>query len=293
LLTHTCDHLPIDMASPIYKPRVIHLEAVATYLFADLPISTSPMTPRSINSGIATQPGVEVNTLSEARSIARILHAHYGAVPAEFTNLLAGGVTVTNGIETISDASKAFRSKPLKDLVSSVLGEKMGKNTFFQAYVRGMVSTENFKTLVRNYNIQAHICTMPVANESTQARNDRIALGAAYTSAAADATCHWIRTYRIAYEKKQAQFDGLSANKLAERVLCQRHIDLYKERMDSPPAAGVNLATLNNAAAVRAALHTPLFSRSPEDRSSFWQVRFTADVFASFMQESKSTVDIR
>jgi hypothetical protein len=115
LLPHINDHPTLNMASAIYKPSVLYLETAPAYLFGDLPISTDAMTPRSPNSGIPIQPSTEVNTSSKARSIARILHAHYGTVLADFTSLLAGGVTTTHGIETISSESKAFRGKPLKD----------------------------------------------------------------------------------------------------------------------------------------------------------------------------------
>jgi hypothetical protein len=134
---------------------------------------------------------------------------------------------------------------------------------------------------------------MAVPGETAQALTDRLALGVGYTKATSDAIDLWTCKYRNAYNEKKDQLEKLGRNKHFEYALCQRQIKLYKERMEHPPSVGVNIATLNNPAAARAALRVPLFNRSTNDRSAFWQVRFDADVFASFMKGSKAIVDLR
>jgi hypothetical protein len=114
-----------------------------------------------------------------------------------------------------------------------------------------------------------------------------------YTKASSDAIDLWTRKYRNAYNEKKDQLEKLGRNKNFEYALCQCQIKLYKERMEHPLSVGVNIATFNNPAAAIAALQVPLFSRSTNDRFAFWQVRFDADVFASFMKGSKAIVDLR
>jgi hypothetical protein len=139
------------MASKVYVPSVLYVEAAPTYLFRDLPVQHQLLTPASGHSDIRVQPESSVSTPKYARELARIVHAHYGTIPDEFKDVMAGGVTHTNGVKTVSHESKAFRVNKLNAIISSVHREKTGSASFFQAYVRGVVCTDNMKVRVDNY----------------------------------------------------------------------------------------------------------------------------------------------
>jgi hypothetical protein len=145
---------------------------------------------------------------------------------------------------------------------------------------------------IRNYTIEAHICTMPVANEDAQARARRLALGAAYTAAVSDIRTLWVQTYTNAFNRELDLLAKLGSDK-PEYALCHRQVALLKNRMENPPTAGINVAMLNNVEQARSALMVPLFSRPADERSVFWKHMFDVDTFASFFKESKSIVDLR
>jgi hypothetical protein len=139
------------MASKIYVPSVLYVEAAPTYLLRDLLVQHQLLTPTSGHSDIRVQPESSVSTPKYARELARIIHAYYGTIPDEFMDLMAGGVTHTNCTKTVSSESMISRISKLNAIISSVHGEKTGSASFFQAYGRGVFCTDNMKVRVDDY----------------------------------------------------------------------------------------------------------------------------------------------
>jgi hypothetical protein len=134
------------MSTNIYIPSVIFKEVAPVFLFQDLPIQDKLLTPTSPNSGIPTSPQAAVSSPKLARSLIRIFHAHYGTVlEKSFEDIAAGGITYHNGQEVVSAAGCEFRLDKLSGIVSGVQSERLGKGSYFQAFVRGAASTEDCK----------------------------------------------------------------------------------------------------------------------------------------------------
>jgi hypothetical protein len=126
------------MAADIYNPSVIFHEIASVFLFQDLPIQDQLLTPTSANIGIPTSPQAAVGSPKLARSTIRIFHAHYGTVPdKDFEDIAAGGITYHNGQKVVSAAGREFRSDKLSRIVSDVQDERLGKGSYFQAFVKG------------------------------------------------------------------------------------------------------------------------------------------------------------
>jgi hypothetical protein len=138
------------MGSYIYVPSAIAVEVAPVFLFRDLAIQSDTMTPSTMGSSIMTTPSQNVSSSDRARSLARILHAHYGTIPRGFDDLLAGGVTYVNGVKNVSAEGRTFKDKTLPNTISTTLNEKTGKGSYFQAFVKGMVSSENCKVNIND-----------------------------------------------------------------------------------------------------------------------------------------------
>jgi hypothetical protein len=139
------------MACKVYVLSVLYVEAAPTHSLRDLPVQHQLLTPTSGHSDIRVQPESSFSTPKYARELARIIHAHYGTIPDEFMDLMAGGVTHTNGVKTVSSKSMIFRISKLNAIIPSVHREKTGSASFFQAYVRGVFCTDNMKVQVDDY----------------------------------------------------------------------------------------------------------------------------------------------
>jgi hypothetical protein len=141
------------MPTNIYIPSVIFKEIAPVSLFQDLPIQHKLLNPASLNSGIPTSPQAAVSSPKLARSIIKIFHAHYGTVPDKsFKDIAAGGITYHNGQKLVSAAGRKCRLKKLFGIITDVQSERLGKGSYFQAFVRGAASTEDCKVRINDYS---------------------------------------------------------------------------------------------------------------------------------------------
>jgi hypothetical protein len=141
------------MPTNIYIPSVIFKEIAPVSLFQDLLMQHKLLTPASLNSGIPTSRQAAVSSPKLARSMIRIYHAHYGTVPDKsFEDIAAGGITYHNGQKLVSAAGREVRLDKLSRILSDVQSERLGKGLYFQAFVRGAASTEDYKVRINDYS---------------------------------------------------------------------------------------------------------------------------------------------
>ncbi|KAH4807211.1 hypothetical protein HBI88_100790 [Parastagonospora nodorum] len=274
-------------------PGVIHLQAAPDFEFACLPSQRKKVTPAMQGSGIPTTPTATVSTRATATKLARILHAQYGVVPQGFENLLAGGLTVVNGVETISREAQSFKKKEVSEIMSLEHTEKYGPKSFFRRYVRGMVCTLNSKTLVTNWTLEARKYQIPADGETAEETGIRLAKSEAYTHAVNVLQTRWRETYSDAYLQAMKEEDSAKGQDKMKWQCRRRFYYSMKDSIPQPEISAMDAQQLITRDQVTAAMQTPLFFLPKAQRICIWAREFTADVFARFFVMSREIVDVR
>jgi hypothetical protein len=185
---------------------------------------------------------------------ARVLSAYFGVVPLDMQHIVVG---VGQNPEAVKLANQLF-----KKVRENIQTERYGRGSFIQEFVKGKVSTLDFRTLVTNWTLDARICEIEVAGETPAAAAIRNANRTVYMTALTELRQLWRDTYEKAFQSASANV-GITGGLKKKRY--ERARDLYRVMKDDPPAPPPNIGRLS-ARECEQAKEVPFAFRAKQDR---------------------------
>ncbi|CAN9179918.1 unnamed protein product [Alternaria alternata] len=243
------------MASVIVSvPPELYVEIPPTVLYAELCNQRDQATPGTPASNFNVEDPVWPTDKATATMRARVLSAYFGVVPLDMQHIVVG---VGQNPEAVKLANQLF-----KKVRENIQTERYGRGSFIQEFVKGKVSTLDFRTLVTNWTLDARICEIVVAGETPAAVPIRDANRTVYETALTELLQLWRDTYEQAFQSASA---NVGVTRRLKKKRYERARGLYRIIKDNLPAPSPNIGQLS-AHECEQAKGVPFAFRAKQDR---------------------------
>jgi hypothetical protein len=165
---------------------------------------------------------------------ARVLFAYFGVVPLDMQHTVVSISQNPEAVKLANQLCKKFRV--------NIQTERYGRGSFIQEFVKGKVSTLDFRILVTNWTLDARICEIVVAGETPAAAPIRDANRTVYETVLTELRQLWRDTYEQAFQSASANV-GITRRLKKKRY--ERARGLYRVIKDDLPAPSPNIGQLS------------------------------------------------
>ncbi|KAI8932218.1 hypothetical protein NX059_011097 [Plenodomus lindquistii] len=254
-------------------PNDIALEVPYTVTFDSLPKQSTKTTPVSPGSQIRTIPPTSVSSRIAAVGVGRVIAAHHGHLPDDFKDII-------DGIPGTPAAAVSL-SQHWNSVFRDLFYEKYGPSSFLRAYIKGKACTEDFRIMMMNHKILAHLHSIVPADATAIQM---------HTEAQQKMRQMWNDAYTRAY---QATMTKMATEKGIALVRSRRVLALYDGLKAAVPGDDFVVQNLNTKRHCEAALRQPIGQRDRGVRLQFWTSILNNDAISSFFDKSTGVVDVR